>query len=250
MDENENKKEVREEVELNVEETKTQEQKTEENNISKETPKFEQLEDVEFEKEQEAKKEKNGKAKKIILIILAIILIAGIGLAVFFVVKMGSPEKTIEDFVGYFNSGDFENVMGTMDLKGFYAISMLGLENSEGTVDYTKFDSKYAELKDTDDCKDFIDTLSKIDKASVKEYFKGYTLKITSMKEPVKIQNTEALYKITANVDLVSSEGETSSDEAIFYVAKIDGKYKIVNGDLPGSVIYAMILLEYQNIAS
>lgn len=244
MEENESKKEVQEIIETNTDETKVQEQNE---NLS-ETPKFEQLDDVEFEKEQEEKK-KNGKLKKIILIVVAIILIAGIGLAIFFVLKMGSPEKTVEDFIGYFNSSDFENVIGTMDLKGFYAISILGTESSDGSVDYTKFENKYAELKDTDDCKEFVDTFSKIDKSGVKEYFKGYTIKITSMKEPVKIQNTEGLYKLTTNIDLVSSSGETSSDEAVFYVAKIDGKYKIVNGDLPGSIIYAMILLEYQNIA-
>ena len=95
MDENENKKEIQEEVEV-----KTQEQKPEENNSSKEIPKFEQLDDVEFEKEQEAKKKKNRKAKKIILIILAIILIAGIGLAVFFVVKIFQFVLTAASVIG------------------------------------------------------------------------------------------------------------------------------------------------------
>lgn len=208
----------------------------------------EQLDDVEFEKEQEEKKKKNSKVKKILLIILAIVLVAGIGLAIFFIVKMGSPEKTVEDFVGYFNAGEFENVLETMDLKGFYALSILGLENSDGTPDYTKFESEYEKSKDTEECKDFIDTVSKIDVNGIKEYFKGITLNITAMKEPVKIQNTKGVYKISTNIDLLTPDGQTSSDEVVFYVAKIDGKYKIINGELPASIIYAMILLEAQNI--
>jgi hypothetical protein len=91
----------------------------------------------------------------------------------------------------------------------------------------------------------------KCDKEALKEVFAGMEFKITEISDPVLIQNTKGLYKISAKVDM-TYEGETESAEYDFYVNKVKvnafkSEYKLVGGDVPGTVLYMMFLTEYYN---
>lgn len=205
--------------------------------------KVEQLEDVDFEKEEQEKKSKGKKVKKVLIILLIILLLSGIGIGAFFIIQKGSPTKVVEDFVGYFNSGDFESMFGTIDLKGFYTVSTLALENENLEPDYTKFDSEYEKLKDTDEAKEIVDMFAEIDKSILKDYYTGYSITLTSVNDPVLIQNTKNLYKITANVDIIDNSGATTSAKVDFYANKVDKEYKIVYGDLPYEMVGSLLTI-------
>ncbi len=242
----ENKKEeIVEEVKVETETTEVEEKKEE--------VKFEQLEDVEFEKEEKEKKTKSKK-KNIILLIVGILLIIGACVAAFLFVNRETPKTLVQDFVLKLNEQDFESVLSMIDIKGYYALNTTsdGEEIDEDTnyeKFYTKFDERYAVVEKEEDYKELAEVFEDCNKDNLKELFAGMEFKITEISDPVLIQNTKGLYKVTAKIDM-SFEGQTESEEYSFYVNKqkinfFKTEYKIVGGDVPGTVLYMMFLAEY-----
>ena len=244
----ENKKEeVVEEVKVETETTEVEEKKEE--------VKVEQLEDVEFEKEEKEKKAKSKK-KNIIFLIIGIVLLIAVCVIAFLFINRETPENLIQDFVTNLNAQDFEKVLGTIDIKGYYALNTTydGEEIDENTnleKFYTKFDERYAVAGEDKDYKELAEVFEECDKETLKTLFAGMEFKITEMSDPVLIQNTKGLYKITTNIDM-TYQGETESAKYDFYVNKVKvnlfkTEYKIVGGDVPGTVLYMMFLSEYYN---
>ena len=247
----ENKKEeMVEEVKVETEATK----ETKENTVE-ETTKVEQLDDVEFEKEEKEKKSKSKK-KNIIFLIVGIVLLVAACVGAFLLINRETPENLVQDFVTNLNAQDFEKVLGVIDIKGYYSLNTTydGEEVSEDTnyeKYYTKFDERYAVAGEDKDYKELLDVFESCDKENLKTLFEGMEFKITEMSDPVLIQNTKGLYKITTKIDMIY-QGETESAEYDFYVNKtkvnlFKTEYKIVGGDVPGTVLYMMFLSEYYN---
>lgn len=243
-----------------VEEVKDETKATEEvkENIAEEkteSAKVEQLDDVEFEKEEKEKKTK-FKKKNIILLIVGIVLLIAACVAAFLFINRETPENLVQDFVTNLNAQDFEKVLGVIDIKGYYSLNTTynGEEVDENTnfeKYYTKFDERYAVAGEDEDYKELLDVFEGCDKENLKTLFEGMEFKITEMSDPVLIQNTKGLYKITTNIDM-TYQGETESAEYDFYVNKtkvnlFKTEYKIVGGDVPGTVLYMMFLSEYYN---
>lgn len=213
----------------------------------------EQLEDVDFEKEFEEKKKKS-KVKNIIILIVGILLLAAVGFGAYYFISRGTPENVVEDFVLSFNSQDYGKMMSLIDLEGFYALSTTADdEEVDETTNlekyYTKFDERYEKAKSEEDCKEFVETISEIDTETLTEVFEGLEMTITEIEEPVLIQNTKGLYKISINMDM-TAEGETVSDKYSFYVNRSNNEYKIVGGEITESILYIMLMSEYYSSAT
>lgn len=241
------------------EENVQKEEKVEEVSETKETEKteevekvVEQLDDVDFEKEvEELKKDKKSKKKNIIFLIIGILAIVAVGVVAFFVINKGNPKAIVQDFVTSFNSQDFESVIGMIDVKGFYALNTTsdGEEVDENTnyeKFYTKFDARYEKAESEEDYKELVKVFDSADKETLKTVFAGMELTITEIKDPVLIQNTKGLYKVTTNIDMTNGE-QSESGTYNFYVNKTKGEYKIVGGDIPETLLYMMFLSEYYN---
>ena len=217
--------------------------------------KVEQLEDVEFEKEEKVKKA-NSKKKNIILLIIGIVVLIGVCAGAFLLINRATPKTVVQDFITNLNAQDFDKVLGAIDVKGYYALNTTydGEEVDEDTnleKYYVKFDERYAKVGEEEDCKELISVCEKCDKEALKEVFAGMEFKITEISDPVLIQDTKGLYKVSAKVDM-TYEGETESAEYDFYVNKVKvnafkSEYKLVGGDVPGTVLYVMFLTEYYN---
>lgn len=237
------------------EEKKNAEEEPSKTNVkNEETEKIvEQLDDVEFEKEQK-EKSKKSKKKNIIFLIIGILVIIAIGLSAFFFINKGNPTDIIQDFVTSFNSQDFETTIDMIDIKGYYALATTSEgeeidENTNYEKFYTKFDERYEKSEKEDDYKELLEVIEEIDAETLKTLFNGMEIKITEIEDPVLIQNTKGLYKISANIDVIY-EGETQSDQYNFYVNKekvnlIKSEYKLVGGELPETILYMMFLSEY-----
>lgn len=218
--------------------------------IIEEYKNVEQLDDVDFEKECEEKKKKS-KFKNIIILIVGLLAIAVVGFLAYYFISRGTPENVVEDFMISFNSQDYDKMMTLIDLKGFYALSTTAddeeiNENTNLEKYYIKFDKRYQEVGNDDDCKEFVETMSKVDTESLKDIFEGLEMTITEIDEPVLIQNTKSLYKVSVNIDM-TAEGETVSDKYSFYVNRIGNEYKIVGGEITETILYMMLVNEYYN---
>lgn len=234
------------------EENVQKEEKVEEINEVKETENVvvEQLDDVDFEKEvEELKKEKKSKKKNIIFLIIGILVIVAVGVSAFFVINKGNPKAVVQDFVTSFNSQDFETAIGMIDVKGFYALNTTsdGEEVDENTnyeKFYTKFDERYEKAEGEEDYEELLEVFDSADKETLKTVFEGMQLTVTEIKEPVLIQNTKGLYKVTVNIDMTNGE-QTESGTYNFYINKTNREYKIVGGEIPETLLYMMFLTEY-----
>lgn len=169
-------------------------------------------------------------------------------------VSFNNPKAIVENFISYFNLGMYNEFYDLIDLKGYYALNTTydGEEVDEDTnyeKFYTKFDIRYAEAGEDEDYLELVEVFETCDKESLKTIFEGMEFKIVKIEEPVLIQDTNGLYKVTTNID-VTYEGETESAEYNFYINAVRKdlgyvEYKIVGGDVPGTVLYMLFLNEY-----
>ena len=165
-------------------------------------------------------------------------------------VSYDDAKSAIEEFISSFNTQDFETVIGSIDLQGFYALTTT-VDSEETETDaskleayYSKFDARYKEASSEEDCENFVNTISMIDANSLVNIFYGIEMNITQIEDAILIENTEGLYKVTATIDTIT-DGESAIDDYIFYVSEKDGKYQIVGGDIPASILYMMLINQY-----
>ena len=206
----------------------------------------EQLDDNDFEKEKlEEKKNKKqnktklskSKVKNIILIILVICLIA---FGVYWYVtphekKASEPEQVVKDFCAYLNSGNWNKVNELMDFKGYYTLGAVLEEESE----YVKFDASYRKLSDSDETyNNFVDNMNvlmSIDEETLNSIAQ-IQVQINNIQSCNKIQGTDTLYRIIADFNYTEN-GDVQSVKGVVFVSNISGEYKIVYGDLIGTVL-------------
>lgn len=236
----------------------------------------EQLDDDEFEKEKEqakadkkakklAKKEQkeNGQTKKKsrakLLLIIALI-IASIGvIAAYFIINLNKPENVVNDFSIYFNKADWKSLEETIDWQGFLTLALiddeatagveLGSEDEVVVANYMDYDARYKtvyedlEKADLKAIGDFIKQCSENAESILGLVFDNVTMKINKISSVEKIENTESLYKIKADVAFVEDGNEAETQTIDIYVAKNgEQQYKIVGGQLPMYVYNAFIL--------
>ena len=201
----------------------------------------EQLDDNDFEKEKmEEKNQRKVKkfelGKKQILKIFSIgLIIAFIGIFIYVYLnpiqkKSTAPEKVVQDFCAYFNSGNWKKIGDYIDMRGYYVLGK-SLEEAE----YPKFDKIYKKEKKEDSKyiefeQNFNNIISSIDEETLAS-MSGDKLKINSIEACNLIQGTETLYKLRVNFDYISYNGQTQTNTGIIYVSNASGAYKMVYGD-------------------
>jgi hypothetical protein len=179
---------------------------------------------------------KKRKLKKYIPIILVVIIVLLVIAGIVVYVKNGEngtfnnkPESVIDNFCAYINSGDSKKALEYVDFKSYYILYTLDVE------DYTKFDETYSEFDESsEDYQYFVDTIDEcknIDSDVYTEILEDYKISLGSVQSVTRIQDTEDLYLIKADLEF-SYNGQEESETCSIYVNKIDGQYKIVYGDL------------------
>lgn len=259
----------------------TEENKIEEKS---ETEEFvpEQLEDEDFEKEKEqakaekkakklAKKEngitdeengqvKSKKSSPVKMIVIIVLILASIGvIAAYFVINLNKPENAINDFVIYFNKSEWKSVDETIDWQGFLTLALID-DNAQTEADaneteavlanYMDYDTKYKTVYDELEEKGYGEIVDLIKAGQndietiLEAMLSGAQLKVEKIISAEKIEKTESLYKIKTDISVTSGEDKETNTVEI-YVAKKDGKYKIVGGYLPTLVYQSFIYYQY-----
>lgn len=252
----------------------------------------EQLDDDDFEKEKEKEKadkkakkeakklakkeektngvsdEENGQAvnkkissPKMILIIVLILASIGVILA-YFAINFNKPENVANDFIIYFNKGEWKNAEETIDWQGFLTLALIDDEAQTDTeedtdnesqvavANYMDYDSRYETIyKDLEDkglneIVDYIEEARSNVETIMGATLEGSTIKIDKISSVEKIEKTKSLYKIKADITVTGGE-QKQSNTVEMYVAKKDGKFKLVGGYLPTLVYQTFIYYQY-----
>jgi hypothetical protein len=186
--------------------------------------------------ENETSGKEKRKMKKYIPIIIAVIIVLLVIVGIVVYVKNGEtgtfnnkPESAIDNFCAYINSGDSKKALDYVDFKSYYILYTLDV------ADYTKFDETYSEFDESsEDYQYFVNTIDEcknIDSDVYTEVLEDYKISLGSVQSVTRIQDTEDLYLIKADLEF-SYNGQEESETCSIYVGKIDGQYKIVYGDL------------------
>lgn len=220
---------------------KMKKQKKLEKKLEKQKRKGINSSDNEETKDEEVKYDEDGNIilepkkskKKLIIIIVSIILILAVigGLVAYFYISFNRPENIILDCASYFNEKDWDKYIDCIDFKGYYALGGFYLQKDE----YNKFDEVYDKIEDQDTYevyKNLMDQFLKKKDKLLDTMAKDVTINVTDVESKYKIENTKSLYKVRVKLK-VSYQGQTEEVPVDFYVTKIDGKYKIVEGYFP-----------------
>lgn len=205
---------------------------------------------------------KNKKSSPVKMIVIIVLILASIGvIAAYFVINLNKPENVINDFVIYFNKSEWKSVDETIDWQGFLTLALIddnAQEEAETDADeteavlanYMDYDAKYKTVYDELEEKGYgeIVDLIKAGQGDIETILEamlsGAQLKVEKVLSAEKIEKTESLYKIKTDISVTSGEDKETNTVEI-YVAKKDGKYKIVGGYLPTLVYQSFIYYQY-----
>ncbi len=197
----------------------------------------------------ETKKVDHKKRKQRIVtiaIIVIIILFILIGVAGYLIYAINKPENAIEDFVSYVNEEDWNNAYNLIDMQGYMTMALIDYESQDDSnVSYSEFENKYDnvynELNDIGygQLQDVVEYGEENSVDLLQTLFTDTSFTVDSVDSVEKIGDTK-LYKVTVELTIKDDTGSSSdsTDTYEMYVAKIDGKYKIVGGAFPAIIFY------------
>jgi hypothetical protein len=202
--------------------------------------------------DEDAHDRRNKKSKKIVPIIIFIIVALIVAAIAIYIVKgkdgfssSNTPEVAIDNFCAYFNSENMLKAIDYIDFKGYYI-----MYSSLETEDYTKFDSVYASfdesLEDYQNYLEYIEECKEIDSDVYSTILEDVKVSLENVQSVTRIQNTDSLYLIKADLKISSGSDSETVTESI-YVDMVDGEYKIVYGYLTDVMLSLFQSVYYYN---